>query len=29
MTGVTVAGSWRVRVMRKDSHWVHRVVIAT
>ena len=27
MTGVTVAGSWRVRVMRKDSDWVQRVVI--
>jgi hypothetical protein len=27
MSGVTVAGSWRVRVMRKDSDWVHRVVI--
>jgi hypothetical protein len=27
MTGVTVAGNWRVRVLRKDSDWVHRVVI--
>lgn len=27
MTGIIVAGSWRVRVMRKDSDWVQRVVI--
>src|ERR1700691_4236275 len=27
MTGITVAGSWRVRVMRKESDWVQRVVI--
>ena len=27
MTGVTVAGTWRVRVLRKESDWVHRVVI--
>jgi hypothetical protein len=27
MTGVTVAGSWRVRVVRKDSDWAQRVVI--